>query len=259
MCQQQQRQQQDGLQQWFLLSLALPVPCGVETSQHSSQHSTHSSASLAPTAPVCLLLQLLQELLHQRTAWDQVMCATSSAHIQPEDLAHMMQELLRFDVLATPPGPSSTAQPSGTHLSGSHPPVGGDHQGTVTNVTPESSPPATGQEGNSTWSPTQGRTAAQTLTNSDNNTCDGRQQAPLPAGGVQSVTTIGSSSTTGATQQQQAALQTMDVQAVVRRAFALLATRCMHAEPIKRPSFADIAARLGVMQRALAAQHSSQS
>jgi hypothetical protein len=55
-------------------------------------------------------------------------------------------------------------------------------------------------------------------------------------------------SRTGATEAQQG------VEAVVRRAFALLASRCMDPEPSVRPSFADAAARLEILQRAVAAR-----
>jgi hypothetical protein len=43
------------------------------------------------------------------------------------------------------------------------------------------------------------------------------------------------------------------VEAMARRAFALLASRCMDADPSVRPSFADAAARLEILQRAVAA------
>jgi hypothetical protein len=43
------------------------------------------------------------------------------------------------------------------------------------------------------------------------------------------------------------------VQSAAKSAFVLLASRCMDPDPIERPSFADIAAKLEIIRRALRA------
>jgi hypothetical protein len=46
-------------------------------------------------------------------------------------------------------------------------------------------------------------------------------------------------------------MQAMEPEDVARRAFALLAARCMDLDPSRRPSFADVAAKLEIVRRAL--------
>jgi hypothetical protein len=77
-----------------------------------------------------------------------------------------------------------------------------------------------------------------------------------PAPGAQQTGSNGSEDAPRAGAQVQPPLDTLDVQTVARRAFALLAFCCLSSDPASRPSFADIAAKLEIIRRALMAQPS---
>jgi hypothetical protein len=172
-----------------------------------------------------------QELLHQRTAWEQVQRATSH---QPdpllgggEGLPHLMPELLAFDDLK-----HSTSGPKASSAADSSAEASGPSQASAptyqsTDVASQTDTPQPGRAALAASFATKGASAAQGAAAS-NTRC--RACATEPQQGVE---------------------------AMARRAFALLASRCMDPDPSVRPSFADAAARLEILQRAVAGYQGS--
>jgi hypothetical protein len=162
----------------------------------------------------------MQELLHQRTAWDQLLLGAASAAVT-DGTSLTTHELLKFQILEQPlvkgSGSGAHEVPHARPSSGASAASGGNHSMANSGAIPQ-------------------------LHCKGGSSSTTGNSAPL-ATAISIQSSITQSSTTSGG---------VDRMLVVHRAFTMLASRCMNPDPALRPSFAEIVKKVDFMRRALA-------
>jgi hypothetical protein len=226
----------------------------------------------------CCSLSCSQELLHQRSAWDQLLSiATDQPHLLTSTVAATAaeggtttqvsnflttHELLKFQILEQPMPNTSSSAATGAPArpsSGASAASGGVGSTASNDPNPHLQPVKGGSSsaGHSGALPTansiQSSITQSSTTSSDaaipkvhgkggsSNSADGNSGALPTATSIQSSITQSSTTSAGG----------LDRTLVVHRAFAMLASRCMDPDPTKRPTFGEVIKKVDVMRRAL--------